>query len=75
MNTNILLDELILGNSYKYDDLLQIAYNDEQLSFEEFGQEVIGFLILQLYDENMCWTFILDGTLGNNYLMKFVNKA
>ncbi len=72
---NLNLEELIIGESYKYNDLLQLVYNDDQLSFVDYGQEVIGFFILQIYDENMCWTFILDGTITNDYLMKFVNKS
>ena len=40
------LEDLVIGECYKYDDLTQLVFNDEQLSFEEFGKEVIGFLIL-----------------------------
>lgn len=69
------LEELTIGKCYNYDDLKQLVYNDEQLNFVEYGQEVIGFFILQIYDENMCWTFVLDGTISNDYLMKFVNKT
>jgi hypothetical protein len=66
------MENLKLGETCKFKELENIVQNDDSLDYYEYGSELIGQFIYQIFDENVTWTFILDGSTANDYIMKLV---
>lgn len=64
--------EFKINNVYKHNDIIDYISSDESIDYREYGSEIIGEFILQVYEKDKTLTFILDSTVRNYYLMKLV---
>ena len=66
------IEDLKIGKTYKILDLDDLVQYGNDLDLKEFGGDIPGQFIYQIFDEKLTYTFILDSIVGNHSMMKLV---